>query len=888
MRRLFYLIFFLLVSGLSQTVAQQQIKGMARDAGGKAIASVSISLRDAEGNILSFTRTNEKGAYTLLLKDQKNTGLRIEASSLGYKKTSIQITDVTKDHDLVLEESQIALDEVKVRNRPSLSANGDTLSYRPSDFADKQDRSIGDVLKKMPGIEVAENGQISYNGKAISNLYIDGDNLLDDKYNIGAKAIPQGSVDQVQVIQNDQPIKMMRKNNTSEDVALNLVMKDEARLNVMGEATAGAGTPEKFDGNATAMLFNKNLKFINNLKGNNIGIDPGLDLRQHNQSGYLKRLDNDQPDNLLSTGAAGVPSLPQSRSLFNKAGLINLNNLYKFNEDLLLKANLSYLYDERKQQYNKYSETYLPDQTVSYAELQNNTITPQKLRAQINLNNNTEQHYLNNNFIIDYAPFKASSAFVLNNSPASQLLRQETLDISNEFNYRKKLKSDEVIFMYSYLSKTSRPESLTIAPGLNADVFNEGVPYAGINQYVKQPALFSNNSVAIALVSNRFTQTYKAGFSLQHQQLNSELYSVQNDQSTGLVPQNAVNDLNWFRTKIYGESTYEFTSDRITASVQVPLSYNQINYRDAANDLKESLPRLFADPSLKFKYMTGIENYFSLNYAFNNELGGIDDVYRGTVLRNYRSPFSNNSPILEKQIHNIGGSFNFRKAIQMLFFNLTANYSDAAVNTISSMVLNDNIQQSVALPLSNHIRNWAVDLNASKYLFSLKSTVSAGINFSQSRYSQIQNGKLLPLNSRIINYKAGAEARLTNFVSWSYKLDYSQMDNRAKTTNSVKSSFQQLRQQSTLSFTTLKNVYVNLSAEHLFTQQSAQQDLQYLFADMNITYKLQKMKTDLVFGITNLTNIKTFEAVTLSSNSLTTGAYQIPGRIAMMKATFNF
>jgi hypothetical protein len=114
------------------------------------------------------------------------------------------------------------------------------------------------------------------------------------------------------------------------------------------------------------------------------------------------------------------------------------------------------------------------------------------------------------------------------------------------------------------------------------------------------------------------------------------------------------------------------------------------------------------------------------------------------------------------------------------------------------------------------------------------------------------------------------------------------MDNRAETTNSVKSSFQQLRQQSTLSFTTVKNVYVNLSAEHLFTQQSAQQDLQYLFADMNITYKLQKMKTDLVFGITNLTNIKTFEAVTLSSNSLTTGAYQIPGRIAMMKATFNF
>jgi hypothetical protein len=48
------------------------------------------------------------------------------------------------------------------------------------------------------------------------------------------------------------------------------------------------------------------------------------------------------------------------------------------------------------------------------------------------------------------------------------------------------------------------------------------------------------------------------------------------------------------------------------------------------------------------------------------------------------------------------------------------------------------------------------------------------------------------------------------------------------------------------------------------------------------------MKTDLEFGITNLTNIKRFDAIYLSANSLTTGTYYIPGRVAMLKATFNF
>ena len=57
---------------------------------------------------------------------------------------------------------------------------------------------------------------------------------------------------------------------------------------------------------------------------------------------------------------------------------------------------------------------------------------------------------------------------------------------------------------------------------------------------------------------------------------------------------------------------------------------------------------------------------------------------------------------------------------------------------------------------------------------------------------------------------------------------------------------------------------------------------------MNLKYKYLKMKTDFEFGITNLANIKSFDAVYLSANSLTTGTYYIPGRVAMLKGTFSF
>ncbi|CAH0303151.1 hypothetical protein SRABI27_04468 [Pedobacter sp. Bi27] len=869
-------------------LAQKPIKGMVKDSKGKAIESVNISLKDPEGNIINFSRTNRNGEFSIALKNDQISGYKIEASSIGYKKLSTVVADVNKSYDLVLQNSETALETVTVKNRPSLKANGDTLNYRPSDFADKQDRSIGDVLKKMPGIEVAENGKISYNGKAISNLYVDGDNLLDDKYNIGTKSIPQSAVDKVQVIQNDQPIKMMRKNNMSDDVALNLVIKDDAKLKVMGDATVGAGMPDRFDENLTAMLFNKKLKFINNIKGNNIGNDPGIDLTSHNLSDYLKRLDNDKPSGLLSTGAAGVPSLPQSRYLFNKAGLINLNNLYKFNQDLQLRANLSYLYDQRDQQYSKFSETYLSDQIISYSESQNNAINPQKLRTQFNLNGNAEKYYLNNNFVLDYAPYKTSSGFVINNVAANQILRQETLDISNEFNYRKKLKSEDVINLYSYLNRTTQPETLNITPGLNADILNNGNSYLGLNQYIKIPTWYTNNYASFAFVKNNFVQTYKAGFNVQQQQLNTELYRTQNNQQTELVSGNAVNDLDWLKTKLYADATYEFTNDKLKTGLSLPLSYNQIKYSDEVNQLDKSLHKLFLNPSFNFKYQTSPENYVTANYAFRNDLGGIDDVYRGTVLKNYRSLFANNAPISESKTHNVAAGFNFRKAMQMLFINLTANYSDAKLNTISSYSLSNNIQQRIVLPLNNHIRTLSLSANASKYLFDLRSTVSAGVSFSQSKYDQLQNNELFAFNAQTVSYKIGIEAKLTNFINWWYLANFAVTDNKAKVADAIKTNFQQLRQQSTLAIATVRNVYLNLSVEHLFTHQSTQPNLKYLFADMNIKYKLLKMKTDLEFGITNLTNIKRFDAIYLSANSLTTGTYYIPGRVAMLKATFNF
>ncbi|RZK55137.1 MAG: hypothetical protein EOO91_14665, partial [Pedobacter sp.] len=732
MRALLISLIFVLF-GLASAYAQKQIKGNVKDTKGAPVVSANVNLKDKDGNILSFTRTDDKGNFTLSFNEETKD-LSIEATTIGYEKKILAVTDLAKVYDVVMKDSEINLKTVVVKNRPALSLNGDTLNYKTSDFADKQDRSIGDVLKKMPGIEVSEDGKVSYNGKGISALYIDGDNVLDDKYSIGTKSIPQGAVDKVQVIEKDQPVKMLRKNNMSEDVALNLVMKEEAKLKVMGDIRAGLGTPDRFDGNANAMLFKKKTKFINNIKGNNVGIDPGIDLTAFNpfNSG------NDKPSGFLSAGAAGVPTLPQKRTLFNKAGLANLNNLYKFSDELQVKANIAYLYDQRNQQYSKFSETYLSGQTITYNELQENAINPQKFQAKLNVLDNADDHYFSNNLVTNYSLNNTASNVITNGIGANQALNQKNFEISNELSYRKKLKSENTFNFFSFVSRTSQPEVLNINPGLNEAILNNNQPFAGLNQYVKLPTWYTNNYTAFAFVNNKFTQTYRVGFNLQHQELGSELYRIQNNGNTELVSSQMTNNLAWLKSKIYTDATYEYNSGNFKASLGLPVSYNHISYEDETKSLDKNLHRVFVNPSLSLKYQTGIENYVTANYSYNNNLGGIDDVYRGTILKNYRSLFANDAPITESKSQSVGAGFNFRKAMQMFFLNLSANYTSSTVNTISSYNLSNNIQQRVVIALPNDMKSLGFSANASKYLFNLRSTVNVGASFNQSTFEQLQ------------------------------------------------------------------------------------------------------------------------------------------------------
>jgi len=883
--------FILLLCGLlfsALCFAQGNIHGTVKDSAGKAVPFATVSLKNKASNtIVTYTVTDAKGAYNLATPSgQSLDSLLVEVRSMGYKSQAKSIIG-TAPVDFVLKTSVNQLQAVVIKSsRPVLRVNGDTLSYKVSEFANPQDRTIGEVIKKLPGITVAADGTISYNNKPISTVYIGGDNLLDDKYSIATNTIPQGVVDKVQVLQNNQPIKALQNKVMSDDVALNLDIKKGAKLQMVGQESVGAGVPGNYDVELNAMMFKDKYKAINYLNGNNIGYDLTQDLLSHNRSDYMQRIDNTVPATVLSLGSVNTPALAENRYLFNQAGILNLNNLVNLKKGVQLKMNAYYLHDTQKQDYSQRTTIFLPGDTVHYTETQHNQYRRDIFHAEFTTNVNQDKYYLNDVLLMDANRSEWNSALNTNGSLVSQNFKDNAFSFSNEFNIIKTLKSTYVIQAYSYFSHTTEPENRVIQSNYNDSLFNHGNPYSQLVQAVNVPTWYTNNYFSFKIPGNVVTQSFRAGFSVQSQMLTSNLGVVQNNNSVNLESDSALNHLNWTKKKVYTELAYDIPGDKLKANLTMPLIFQQINYSDTTYALNRSLTRLYFNPQFRMKYQVGMENYLNLAYSYRNQVGSIEDIYQGSILTDYRSLYANSPDLTLQQNQAAAVGFNYRKALTLFFFSINAQYNHTSSNNIASSIITNNIEQRVMLPYPNSTDSWTLSSSASKYVFALRTTLSGGIQWQSNRSVQIQNNVLLPFNTTTETLSFGADTKVTDQVNFSYKATGSQIESHSAVDASA-FHVDQLQQQASLFYNPTDELQFKLAGEHYFTRQQGNPDLKYFFADASAKFRIKKWKTDFELSAVNFLNVKTYNALYLSANTLIANSYTLPGRIVLLKAMFN-
>jgi Carboxypeptidase regulatory-like domain len=864
------------------------ISGTVRDSTGGPVPYASVNLRSrASDAILAYTTTTVSGGYVLRVPAAlKDSGLYLEVRCIGFEPQRKVVGGLPATVDFVLVVSANELKSVVVRNnRPRLRTSGDTLSYKVSDFSSAQDRVIGDVIKRLPGITVGSDGTISYNNKPVSGVYLGGDNLLDDKYSIATNTIPQGAVDQVQVIDNHQPIKALQKKITSDDVALNLTFKKTAKAQVLGQESVGAGLPGNYDADLNALLVKDRYKAIDYLKGNNTGDDLQQEIASHNFADYKLRIGNDPPATLLSLGSVSDPALSRDRYFFDQSGLLNVNNLVNLKSGVQLRVNASYLRDREKQDYSQNTSVFLPGDTVQYNVTQRNWFNPDLLHTQFVLNVNKDRHYLNDALLLDDNRWVDHSALNTNGTAVNQTLLDHPVTFSNEFNLIRPLGLRDLLQVYSYVSRMAEPENRSIGPNYDASMFNSDAAYTQLVQRVNVPSWYTNNYVTLMVPDALGTKSFTAGGSSQSQVLTSGLDVLGSGMETPALD-SSMNHVNWSKNRLYARVAYDIPGENLKANLTLPLIFQQIGYSDAGYVLDKHLTRLYFNPQLNIKYKTGIEDYVTFLYRYRNLTGSIEDIYPGYILKDYRTLYANNADLTLKQDQLAAAGYSYRRALTLFFFSLTGSYEHIGANNIASGVISNNFQQQVVLPFRNGTSSLSLDGTVSKYSFPLRTTFNGEVKWQDSKLVQVQNGSILPFSTQVWTVTLGATTKAGSQVNFSYLLTGT-FTNSNSTAEAPPSGIDQLQQQGAVYYNPSNNLQFRLSGESFYTQSRGNPDLSYFFADASAKFHVARWKVDLQLDARNFLNVKTYKAFYLSANTFTASSYALPGRIVLLKVMFD-
>lgn len=234
-------------------------------------ASIVVKL---EAKFLGYAYTDKDGYYELTINITKSDKIALEVKSLGYNGYTniILLEDKTLiESDILLSEKIENLSIVVIKSREKIEINRDTIAYRLAAFKDGTEKNVEDMLKNLPGIEIDADGNIEALGKPIQKILIEGEDLANTNYKVISKNLDVDILKSVEIINNYDENPVLKQFLNSENVVINLKLKDDKMSLLFGKAEGGIGADKRYLGNLNLGLINPNFKLLNLGFLNNVG-----------------------------------------------------------------------------------------------------------------------------------------------------------------------------------------------------------------------------------------------------------------------------------------------------------------------------------------------------------------------------------------------------------------------------------------------------------------------------------------------------------------------------------------------------------------------------------------------------------------------------------------
>lgn len=245
------------------------LKGFVRDSLQNPLPYVSLIAKPVvSGESMKFTITDDKGRYNLEL--YKDVNYVISTSHLGFKTVEFRfVSSENYQKEILLIEDINQLNEVVIEL--PLIVKKDTIIYNTNKFVSGEERKLKDILKKLPGIEVDENGNVTSNGKIITHMLVEGKKFFGGDSKLAVENIPANAVDKVVVVDDYNEVSFLKGLTDSENLAMNIELKDNKKNFVFGDLETGKSNRGYYKSHSNLFYYNPrfNVNFIGNL--NNAG-----------------------------------------------------------------------------------------------------------------------------------------------------------------------------------------------------------------------------------------------------------------------------------------------------------------------------------------------------------------------------------------------------------------------------------------------------------------------------------------------------------------------------------------------------------------------------------------------------------------------------------------
>jgi hypothetical protein len=872
----FWFIILLIAFLGNHSPAQTILKGNITDANGSPCPFVSVVLKELpDSAMVSYAFSNNEGKYQLKYSGKK-ARLNVSISGLTIVSQSKNIDNKDADINFKVQEKVVTLKEVVVKSTKIWGAH-DTINYLVSAFSNKNDVVIADVLKKMPGISVSEGGQISYQGTPINKFYVENLDLLGGRYGIATNNIAAKDVATVQVLENHQPIKALQKLQSSDNAAINLKLKDGAKgtFTVMPRLGLGA-SPLLWENELSGMYFSKKEQFITTYKGNNTGVDLTKELTSFNSQNSFNG------SNLLGLQMPSPPSISQDRYLFNNSNAATINTLKKTGEDSQLNFNLIYFNDHETRSSTAQSSYYiLKDSTLVVDEDMKSSTNTNRMESEIRFNQNDTSKYVND-YVHLQGLWKDNIGDVITDAPIHQQMNNPTFSVTNSFYYVKKGQKENGYEISSLMGFKSSPQSLTIKPGLYADLFNNNQHYAVLKQDARMNNFYLDNSLklysTLSLWNIHIDPAFKTG--LEYKNLHSDIYTSTDESSFLQLPADSLkNNLDW--SKYYGSVGISLRynhNDVVKVNFSMPVTYNLLYINNRIANNSNTLQRLYFQPSLNASYQITPKIDLNGSYSFYNQMGDISTLYTGYILQSYRSLNHYDNRLAESQGNGVGVKLSYKDIFKMFFMSGGVSYDHNKRNILYGQTYQGILSLTSALENDNSSDNVSIRGEISKGIDLMG--IVASLNATYGKYSseQLIQSRLVKFKSNGLNIAGSLNSKP---LSWLY-LTYTGTWNRSwsKIEANESAPIRAFVNNISADLNLLKTLSLNVNYEHYYN--NAVPGNQYnSFTDLAMKYVWKDMHISLTWK--NIFDTHSYATAYYSELNSYRNVYEIRGTNLLLK-----